>query len=118
MRVTYSRLTACICPWASWTGIPPPQTYATVPCTVPDCNGGSSVFDGVAYLPHLPGSRDTCLLQAGEEEGVYLAVLDLAQLKAYREREIHGNAFRRPQKYGLLVEGGVRPPFVREGYRP
>lgn len=88
------------------------------PGTVPDCNGGSSVFDGVAYLPHLPGSRDTCLLQAGEEEGVYLAVLDLAQLRAYREREIHGNAFRRPQKYGPLVEGGVRPPFVREGYRP
>ena len=32
---------------------------------VPDCNGGSSVFDGVAYLPELEGSRDTCILQAG-----------------------------------------------------
>ena len=46
------------------------------PDSVPDCNGGSSVFDGVAYLPELAGSRDTCLLQAGGEEGVYLAGLD------------------------------------------
>ena len=28
------------------------------PDSVPDCNGGSSVFDGVAYLPGLEGSRD------------------------------------------------------------
>lgn len=38
------------------------------PGTVPDCNGGSTVFDGVAYLPELPGSRDMCILQAGSEE--------------------------------------------------
>lgn len=35
------------------------------PETAPDCNGGSSVFDGVAYLPELEGSRDMCILQAG-----------------------------------------------------
>ena len=38
------------------------------PDTVPDCNGRSTVFDGVAYLPELPGSRDMCILQAGSEE--------------------------------------------------
>ena len=27
------------------------------PASVPDCNGGSSAFDGVAYLPELEGSR-------------------------------------------------------------
>ena len=43
------------------------------PDTVPDCNGGSSVFDGVAYLPNLPGSRDTCILQADGSEGIFLA---------------------------------------------
>ena len=53
------------------------------PASVPDCNGGSSVFDGVAYLPELEGSRDTCILQAGKEEGVYLAALDVAQLRRY-----------------------------------
>ena len=87
------------------------------PDSVPDCNGGSSVFDGVAYLPELDGSRDMCILQAGGAEGVYLAELDLEQLRRYRECEVHGNAFRRPQKYGLLLDGKVEPPFVRSGRR-
>lgn len=39
------------------------------PETVPDCNGGSSVFDGAAYIPGLSGSRDTCILQADGQEG-------------------------------------------------
>ena len=53
------------------------------PAGVPDCNGRSSVFDGVVYVPELDHSRDTCLLQADEKEGVYLAELDLDQLRAY-----------------------------------
>ena len=87
------------------------------PDSVPDCNGGSSVFDGVAYLPEMDGSRDMCILQAGGTEGVYLAELDLEQLRRYRECEVHGNAFRRPQKYGLLLEERVEPPFVRSSRR-
>ena len=87
------------------------------PGTVPDCNGGSSLFDGVAYLPELSGSRDTCILQAGEEEGIFIAALDLEQLRAYREREVHGNAFRRPTKYAILTDTQVEPPFVRKGRR-
>ena len=87
------------------------------PETVPDCNGGSSVFDGVAYLPDVPGSRDTCILQAGGEEGIYMAELDLTRLRAYREHEVHGNAFRHPGKYGLLTEKKIEAPFIRENYR-
>lgn len=67
------------------------------PAGVPDCNDGSSIFDGVVYVPELDHSRDTCLLQADEKEGVYLAELDLDQLRAYRQREVHGNAYRRPK---------------------
>lgn len=84
------------------------------PDTVPDCNGGSSVFDGVAYLPDLHGSRDTCLLQAGGDEGVYLAELDVAQLRRYRETEVHGNAYRRPTKYRLLLSEEIHAPFIRK----
>lgn len=87
------------------------------PATVPDCNGGSSVFDGVVYLPELSGSRDTCILQAGGEEGIYVAELDVNQLRRYRESEVHGNAYRRPHKYGLLVDDKVTAPFIREGGR-
>lgn len=87
------------------------------PETVPDCNGGSSVFDGVAYLPELPGSRDTCILQAGGGEGIYIAELDLEQLRSYRKSEVHGNAYRRPKKYGLLVDSKIEEPFIRENRR-
>ena len=84
------------------------------PETVPDCNGASSVFDGVAYLPELSASRDTCLLQADGKEGIYMAELDLDQLRRYRESEVHGNAYRRPDKYVLLMDEKVERPFIRE----
>ena len=87
------------------------------PLGQPDCNGRSTVFDGVAYLPDLPGSRDTCILEAGGEEGIYLADLDLDRLRAYRATEVHGNAYRRPAKYSLLLDGQVRPPFLRQDSR-
>ncbi len=83
------------------------------PDTVPDCNGGSSVFDGVAYLPSLRGSRDTCILQADGGEGIFLAELDLDMLRRYRESEVHGNAYRKPDKYGILTEHCVTAPFIR-----
>ena len=87
------------------------------PDMVPDCNGGSSVFDGVAYLPDLEGSRDTCILQAGGAEEICLAELDLDQLRTYRESEVHGNAYRRPEKYGILTEQKVEAPFIRNDRR-
>lgn len=87
------------------------------PAGVPDCNGGSTVFDGVAYLPELEGSRDTCILQAGEEEGICLASLDLDQLRQYRASEVHGNAYRRPELYTALTERTVQPPFLRPDRR-
>lgn len=87
------------------------------PEMVPDCNGGSSVFDGVAYLPGLEGSRDTCILQADGQEGIFIAELDLDQLRSYRKSEVHGNAYRHPKKYGLLTEQSIYEPFVRKDYR-
>lgn len=87
------------------------------PGTVPDCNGNSSVFDGVVYLPEESGSRDTCILQTGEEEGIYISELDLKQLRKYRENEVFGNAYRHPQKYKLLTESNINRPFIRADYR-
>ena len=87
------------------------------PSKVPDCNGRSTVFDGIAYLPDMEGSRDTCILEAGGEEGIYVAELDLDQLREYRKNEVHGNAYRRPGKYGILTEQKIEEPFVRRDYR-
>ena len=42
------------------------------PLGQPDCNGRSTVFDGVVYLPELSGSRDICLLEAdGRREFIW-----------------------------------------------
>lgn len=87
------------------------------PETVPDCNGHSTVFDGVAYLPGTEGSRDTCILEADGREGVYIAELDLKRLREYRKCEVHGNAYRHPEKYGILTEEKIQEPFVREDRR-
>ncbi len=85
------------------------------PGGVPDCNGGSSVFDGMVYLPGMEESRDTCILQAGKEEGVYLAELNLEQLQEYRSREVFGYAYRHPRKYGILTDEKINPAVVRKG---
>ena len=87
------------------------------PCGQPDCNGHSTAFDGVAYLPDASGSRDTCIQEAGGEEGIYLAEFDLDLLRDYRKNEVHGNAYRHPQKYHILIEERIQEPFVRSDYR-
>ena len=87
------------------------------PATVPDCNGHSNAFDGVVYLPDLEGSRDTCIAMADETEGIWIADFDIDMIREYRKTEIHGNAFRRPDKYKMLCEHRREEPFIREGYR-
>lgn len=87
------------------------------PETVPGCNGHSTVFDGVAYLPGMEESRDMCILEADGKEGIYIAGLDLKQLREYRNCEVHGNAYRHPAKYGILTEEKIQAPFVRADRR-
>lgn len=70
----------------------------------PDCNGHSSVFDGVAWLRDEPGVRDMCIFEAPEEEGIYLAKIDMDLLRDYRENEVMGEKYRHPEKYGILCE--------------
>ena len=87
------------------------------PDIVPDCNGHSNAFDGVAYLPELSGSRDTCILESNGDEGIFIADFDMDMIRQYREKEVHGNAFRRPKKYGLLIDESRNEPFIRDSYR-
>lgn len=85
-----------------------------------DCNGHSTAFDGVAYGEIRRGdveARDTLVVEAGEAEGIYLAAFPLDTMRRYRAREVHGNAYRRPSKYALLLSEEVRPPFLREDAR-
>jgi N-carbamoylputrescine amidase len=87
----------------------------------PQNNGHSAAFDAVAYSmrdgeAHRAEdtvARDTLIIEAGESEGVYLATFDMENIRAYRERESWGDAYRRPRLYGKLCATEVEPPFVR-----
>ncbi len=73
------------------------------PAGQPDCNGHSTLFDGVAWLRDEPGVRDMCVFEAPEEPDVYIAELDLGQLRKYREHEVMGDKYRRPETYEILA---------------
>jgi len=88
------------------------------PAPHPDCNGHSSAYDGVAYWDTCPGSRDMQILLAPETEGVYMAAFDLEMMRTYRQREVHGNCYRRPEQYAILTEDSKSFPFIRSDFRP
>lgn len=83
------------------------------PMGKPDCNGHSTAFDGVAYLPELEGSRDTMLIDCGETEGIYFVEFDMDMIRRYRSTEVHGNSYRKPEKYKILLNKEKKEPFIR-----
>lgn len=83
----------------------------------PSEGGRSMAFDGVAFTEIDGPSRDMLVVEAGPEEGVFLADVDLDELRRYRSEESWGNAYRRPSLYGALLDEEVRPPFVRSDAR-
>jgi N-carbamoylputrescine amidase len=78
----------------------------------PQYNGHSVAFDAVAFDPQGE-SRETRIVEAGDEEGIFLARFDMDRIRAYRAREVWGNAFRKPRRYQRLLSQDVEEPFVR-----
>jgi len=54
------------------------------------------------------------LALADEAEDIVIADLDLAAMRKYRETSIFGNAFRRPHRYGTLLESKTEEPWHRK----
>ena len=100
------------------------------PASVPDCNGHSTIFDGVPYLPDEAGSRDMCVLEAGTEEGLWMAELDLNLLRSPQHPDPYADQGRHEFTYALLPHTGNLvasevqaeaaalnlPPFLAEGF--
>ena len=74
----------------------------------PDCNGRSTLFDGVAWARGEDGERDMCVFEAPCEPGVYIATLDLDLLRKHRNEDIMGDKYRRPEAYGILSDTSVK----------
>ena len=70
----------------------------------PDCNGHSTLFDGIPWLPDKPGVRDMCVFEAPENDGIYVAELDLEKLRKHRKEDVMGNKYRHPKAYTLLTQ--------------
>jgi predicted amidohydrolase len=82
-----------------------------------DCNGHSLAFDGITYSETSQNNfeaRDTLTVEAGESEGIYIAKFDINKIRGYREKEVWGNAYRKPGKYSLIIAEKVEYPFIRE----
>lgn len=81
---------------------------AIATCNYPDlhrgCNGHSTLFDGVIYNTETGVPRDMLVSETQDEEGVFLAELDVDMLRKYRNREIGGLKNRRPELYRLIIE--------------
>jgi predicted amidohydrolase len=85
-----------------------------------DCNGHSLAYDGIAYGEVSPNnfeSRDTLIIEAGEAEGVYIAEFNIENIRKYRKREVWGNAYRKPNKYTIIISEKIEEPFIRSNTR-
>jgi predicted amidohydrolase len=82
--------------------------------------GGSCAFDPIPFREvgdEEAGPRDTTIVVAGPEPGIFLARFDLDRLRRFRERETQGDAYRKPSAYAPIVSNEVRPPFARPDAR-
>jgi len=82
----------------------------------PQENGHSVAFDAVAF-DEKGDAAESLIIEAGEREGIHLAEFDVDRIRAYRAREVWGNAFRKPRCYDLLTSTGVERPFIRTSAR-
>jgi predicted amidohydrolase len=64
----------------------------------PPYDGGSIAFDGMVCEPDGK-FVDQTVIECGTEPGIYVAEIDLDALRAYREREMWGDKWRRPETY-------------------
>ena len=91
------------------------------PKSHPDCDGRSIGISALAFGDTLPSRisptnrqapyRDTVLVEAGVEAGIYDFAVDLDELRRYRRNAIWGAAHRRVDAYGDLVADGFGKDF-------
>ena len=83
----------------------------------PGPNSGHSVaFHGMAFTKDGQ-ARNTLVVEAGEMEDLYMATFDIDEIRDYREREVWGNAYRKPSLYNELLSPNVNSPFIRHNVR-
>ena len=75
--------------------------------------GNSCAFSPICWDENGECTDNTLLLADEETEGLFYAAFDMDKLRAYREREMLGNTFRKVNAYAALLDKKVEYPFVR-----
>ena len=77
--------------------------------------GRSCAFSPICWNEDGICVDNTLLLADEMTEGLYFADFDMAQIRAYREKEMMGNTFRKVKAYGPLLSDVIPDPFIRDG---
>ena len=84
----------------------------------PQQGGHSVAFDAVSYAWDDGGAMiDPNIVQADAAEGIHIAQFDLPRIRAFREAETQGDAYRKPGTYRSLLRPEAREPFRRPDAR-
>lgn len=76
--------------------------------------GGSCAFSPVVFDEN-GNCLDNRIVKANDIlEDILIAEFDMDRIRAYRERETWGNAYRKPVAYSDLVRFEVKKPFIRD----
>lgn len=77
--------------------------------------GQSCAFSPICWDRNGYCVENTLFLADEMTEGIYYADFDMDKIRAYREREMMGNTFRKVKAYGDLLSSGIEYPFIRDG---
>ena len=76
--------------------------------------GNSCAYSPICWDRNGECVDNTLLLADAETERLFYADFDMDAIRAYREREMMGNTFRKVKAYAELLNDGVKYPFVRK----
>ena len=81
---------------------------------------GENAGNSCAYSPICWDGNGECVdntlfLVNANAEGLFYAEFDMDKIRAYREREMMGNTFRKVNAYSELLNDTIQYPFIREG---
>ena len=76
--------------------------------------GNSCAYSPICWDGNGECVDNTLLLADAETEGLFYADFDMDAIRAYREREMMGNTFRKVKAYAQLLNDEIQYPFVRK----
>jgi predicted amidohydrolase len=82
----------------------------------PEQNGNSAAYSGICFDDELNELDDT-LMEAGEEEAILVADFNMQMIRRYREKAFWGDAYRKPDQYGMLLFHKTLEEFKRQDSR-